>query len=384
MFFLPSRLSLLASEQVNKRLVVFGPGITEIGGAAKQTLVLIEALAARGWKIIAIGRAGTLRRFRVIRRTNVVLVDIPGFGLRRLGAVLYLLIATPIGLVAGMWAQSFVAVQILSQATAAGIASLVTRRPFIAWPTTSGHLSEVAYVLGTKTAQGRRKLLRRASYVVAQTAVTARELAAIVDEPRIVMIPNPVRRVAVPALSGEPRALYTGRLSEEKDLLLLIEAWRDLLRIRKEAFLTLAGEGGHYRSVEAELRRLVEEDEKLRSSVTFAGWVNDVGSYLETHDVYVFPSRTEGMSNSLTEACAWGRVIVASDIEPNQAVVGNDYPLLFPVGDKPALSEALDKAFSDDELRAAALSKLSRRMMELDAASVAGKWEQLIGRPRRG
>ncbi len=89
------------------------------------------------------------------------------------------------------------------------------------------------------------------------------------------------------------------------------------------------------------MRHRVSDDPVLPHSVTFTGWVADVAPLLAGSDVYVLPSLAEDMSNSLLEACAWGRVVVASDIASNRAVLGNDEPLLFIAGDTLSLVEAL-------------------------------------------
>jgi glycosyltransferase involved in cell wall biosynthesis len=193
-------------------------------------------------------------------------------------------------------------------------------------------------------------LLRRASFVVAQNAASASELSGVLAPQRIVVLPTPVEQVQAPPLHRRPHAVFVGRFSKDKDLLHLLEAWLAVVALRPEARLTLVGDGGEHQSVEAELRRLVTHLEPLARTVTFTGWVEDVTPYLASSDVFVFPSLTEGMSNALLEACAWGRVVVASDIPANRAVLADDHPLIFPAGDVDALSKKLLLAFDDHRI----------------------------------
>ncbi|HEX2274962.1 MAG TPA: glycosyltransferase family 4 protein [Acidimicrobiales bacterium] len=357
---------------------MFTPGHREPGGAARRSRLLASALAARGWDVRVVTRAGTLFRPAVTRSSNLTVIEIPGFRSRRLGAVLFLTGAIPLGLLWGTRARALIAIQLASPSTAAALCSIGLRRPYIALATTSGRLSETAYVTNQRFAGVRRWLLGRAAFVGAQTDAVASELAQLVDEERVVVVPNPVERVVPPPLSGAPRALYTGRLSEEKDLVRLLEAWRVIAAENSGALLTLAGSGGGYRSVEDELHRLVSSDPVLTASVRFTGWVADVRPLLAESDLYVFPSLSEGMSNALLEACAWHRVVVASDIPSNCALLGDDYPLLFKAGDTVSLVETVQRALNDEEARVQALACLATRIGPYFVDGVVTRLEELL------
>lgn len=307
-----------------------------------------------------IARAGTLKRFNIVRGPGLLVVEIPGFGRRVLGAFLFFLVALPLALTWGLRAKGLIAVQLLSQTWVAGVVSLILRKPFIALATISGADSEVNYVQQSRTARLRIALLRRASALVAQTESMADEMRQIVEPERVKVVPNPARAVQAPSLTGQRSVMYSGRLSAFKGLDLLLAAWGDVMKRVPDAHLYLVGEGGGYRSVEAELRATARAAD-LEESITFTGWVDDIETYLTSCDVFVLPSRTEGMSNSLVEACVWGRVIVASDIPQNIAVIGADHELLFPDGDSRALAEALVQALTDDAKRGRAREQAEMR-----------------------
>ncbi len=327
-----------------------------------------------------VAKSDDLFWFRTTRHPNLVVVEIPGFRSQALGAVTFLTAGVVAGAVWGRRAAALLAVQLVSPTTAAGICSQLVRRPYIAFTSTSGQLSEAAYLINARFSRVRRKLLRQAAFVAAQTPAAAEELKRIVDPERVAVIPNPVKSVVAAPLTGDARAIYTGRLSEEKDLLRLLDAWRVVAEPRADAVLTLAGDGGRYRSVESDLRERVGQDPVLGRSVVFTGWVSDVGPLLAGSDVYVFPSLTEGMSNALLEACAWGRVVVASDIPSNRAVLGEDYPLLFPAGDTEGLVAALSGALGDDHVRADAVDRVLRRANGFSLDVVVDEVEALIER----
>jgi len=361
-----------------KRVVMFTPGLTEPGGAARRSRLLASELARRGWDVRVVTRAGTLRRFSTTRTAGLITVEVPGFHAPRLGAVLFLLVAVTLGISWGFRARAFVAVQITSQTTAAAVCGLVLRKPFVAFLTTGGSISEVGYVLGRRTAGIRRWLLSRARALIAQTDHAREDLASSFPQARVVVAANPVMLVGVAPLNGEPKALFTGRFSEEKDLGRLLDCWRSIAAADEAARLTLLGEGGAYRSVEAELRSKIEGDDVLARSVELPGWVADVQPYLVSNDVYVFPSLSEGMSNSLLEACAAERVVVASDIPPNRAVVGDGHPLLFKAGDSDDLSRCLQAALYDADVRRLAIAHVRARLPLFSIEGFVNEIEALL------
>lgn len=106
--------------------------------------------------------------------------------------------------------------------------------------------------------------------------------------------------------------LFVGRLSPEKRVKEFIETWAGLLneetappRIR----LLIVGGGPE----EASLRKAVA-DLGLAGSVTFAGPREDLLPYYRAADVFILPSISEGLSNSMLEAMACGVAVLASRV----------------------------------------------------------------------
>ncbi|HWW67724.1 MAG TPA: glycosyltransferase family 4 protein [Solirubrobacterales bacterium] len=373
---------MAARAGLSRRIVLFTPGHTEPGGAQRHSKLIAEGLWRAGWEVKAITRAGALSRPALRSAPGLTVVEVPGFGRRRLGALLFALAAIPLGLLWGRRARALVSVQLMSTTTAAALCGLILSRPFLALATTGGGgaLGEVEYLEGTRSAPLRLWLLRRAACLLAQTEAGVGELARVGRMERVAVLPNPVERpAAAPPLPGTSSALYAGRFAEEKDLPCLLRAWREVVRGRGVARLTLLGAGGAHRSVEAELREMLDADPALRESVRMPGWAPGVEGFLRATDVFVLPSRSEGMSNALLEACAWGRVVVASDIPSNRAVLGDGYPLLFPPGDAEALAECLARALDPlDPVRGVAAGLVRERTGEFSTEAVVGDLEELI------
>jgi glycosyltransferase involved in cell wall biosynthesis len=363
---------------------MFTPSASHEGGAGKHTRTIATGLADRGWDVTVIAREAEGRRLVRSRVGGMRLIEIPGFSRRRLGALAYLALAIPLGLLHGR-RTVYVSLELASQGLVAATCATLTRRRYVGFSFSSGLRGEVELFRGSRLWPLRRALLGRASHLVGQTQAAAAELEAIVEEERLAVVPTPVEAVDPPPLSGEPRALFTGRLTAGKGLDRLLDAWELVLDRVPGARLTIAGSsegsGWGWPPVEDELRSRVAASPRLRDSVDFTGWVSDVDGLLAANDVYVYPSLSEGMSNALLEACSWLRVVVASDLPANRAILGEGYPLLFGVGDTEAIAARLLEAFGDEGVRGEAVAQIRGRMPGFYADAVLDRIEALLEEP---
>lgn len=98
--------------------------------------------------------------------------------------------------------------------------------------------------------------------------------------------------------------LYVGRLTPEKDLKMLFEAYRRLtaMSLTNPVHLVVAGDGAY------SPRMMAAAPEK----VTFAGYLEgqDLSRVYSSADVFVFPSRVETLGNVVLEAMASGLPVV--------------------------------------------------------------------------
>lgn len=105
-------------------------------------------------------------------------------------------------------------------------------------------------------------------------------------------------------LPDGPLVLFTGRLAPEKQVDRLVSMWPAVRRHHAAANLLILGDGPEA----AALRR------QAGTGVLFGGRVDDVHTYLRAADLFVLPSATEGLSNSLLEAMAAGLPVVATAV----------------------------------------------------------------------
>ena len=212
----------------------------------------------------------------------------------------------------------------------------------------------------------RRRCRRAAALVAPSPAVREELLAAGYPAARVLYVPNgvqippprkpEVQRAARHALAethpamflprGSPLAVYTGRLHEGKGLDRLLTAWKMVSARWPLARLWLAGDGPKRAALERQITAL-----RLHGNVLLPGSFDSVEDFLAAADLFVFPSREEGMSLSLLEAMGAGLPLVASDIPGNRALVENGREgLLVPVDDAEALAAAIERLLEDQPL----------------------------------
>ena len=109
---------------------------------------------------------------------------------------------------------------------------------------------------------------------------------------------------------------HVGRFSYPKNHEFLLEVFAALHKCRPDAWLLLVGEG--------ELRSKMEEKAAslgVKDRVIFTGLRSDVPDLLQAMDVFLFPSRYEGLPLTMVEAQAAGLPCVISDKVPGECAV---------------------------------------------------------------
>lgn len=104
--------------------------------------------------------------------------------------------------------------------------------------------------------------------------------------------------------------LYVGRLSHVKGVDVLLEAWAALPEdCHKISTLIIVGDGMERPKLET-----MAGDSGIMKSVIFTGLSLDTRDYYQAADVFVLPSRAEGLSNALIEAMACALPCVTSSV----------------------------------------------------------------------
>lgn len=226
---------------------------------------------------------------------------------------------------------------------------------------------------------------RQASAYLAISSEIANQLVAEGFYPeRIVRFPNGVdtkrffpvpQKAALRSELGIPVdkkiVLYSGRLIDRKGFDLILAAWPQIYTAYPNAHLVVVG-GGPEESVLA-LKQLAAKTGE--NTITYIGPVSNVAPYLAASDIYLFPSRREGLPNALLEAMACGCACVSSDIGGCvDLIIPEKTGILFPSGDAGQLA-ASTLRFLNDETLAQNLGKAAHDLIksEYELHSVIGR-----------
>jgi glycosyltransferase involved in cell wall biosynthesis len=118
----------------------------------------------------------------------------------------------------------------------------------------------------------------------------------------------------------------------------------------------IVGDGPTRDALESQAREL-----GLAGNVRFLGGLADVRPALRAMDIFVLPSREEGMSNAILEAMAAARPVVATDVGGNGEILADGRTgVLVPGGDCDAMAAAILGLLGDAE-RAQKLGSAARR-----------------------
>jgi glycosyltransferase involved in cell wall biosynthesis len=215
--------------------------------------------------------------------------------------------------------------------------------PVVLRPEGAGATGDIAWQARGRFGRAIGRRCHDADAVVAiSKAVRGELLADDYDDSRIVEIGNGVPVPAMPwdrrdDWQASPRAVFLGRLAGEKGLDVLIDAWPRVREWYPSATLSLVGEGPMREALASRRDAL-----GLRDAIAMPGATDDTDAALRGADLFVLPSREEGMSIALLEAMALGVPLVASAIPGNRRLV-SDFKTgrLAPVDDPEGLARAI-------------------------------------------
>jgi glycosyltransferase involved in cell wall biosynthesis len=295
----------------------------------------------------------------------------------------------------------------------AGIAAIATRalkgRPVIAQGETAGVLAgadsfsnsglpqEALFTRALKAPV--RAIYRRADQIVCIGHDLEREaLRAGVPRERVHYLPHGVdlQRFRPPASADEKAALRrqvgwpddrlivlsVGRLSREKGVMDLLEAWRQLRAPSRSApMLVLVGPDmpGHPWDAGAPGRAFVEAH-SLGDHVRFAGATDDPAPFYRAADVFVQPSHFEALGNTAIEAMASGLPVVTSGVGGlADFCVDGQNALLYTPRSASELAGALTRVLDDEALRAR-LGEAGRRTAseQFELTALLDRYVELI------
>jgi glycosyltransferase involved in cell wall biosynthesis len=177
----------------------------------------------------------------------------------------------------------------------------------------------------------------------------------------------------------EPVFISVGRLSEQKNHALLLEAFADPRLAQHRAHLLIAGDGELREDLAAQI-----EQRGLTERVRLLGVRRDVPALLSAADAFVMSSDWEGNPLVVMEAMSAGRAVVATSVGCVPALVSPGSGLLIPPGEVTPLAEALVTLASDrracQQLGMAASAEATTRF---DVSAMAALYVKLFASLKR-
>lgn len=200
-----------------------------------------------------------------------------------------------------------------------------------------------------------RVILNRADAVIGVSHALIQEITALgITTPRILRIPNGVPHLenllaVVEKKVGSGVVLFIGRLSEEKNVSVLLRAFSQVHDEFAQARLLVVGDGPLRHTLEHEAQQL-----GISACTDFYGFrpPEKLSSIFARADLLVLPSRREGFGVVLIEAMASGRPVIGTRVGGIIDVIDDHRNgLLVPPDEVQPLAEAMSAVLRNNQLR---------------------------------
>lgn len=172
--------------------------------------------------------------------------------------------------------------------------------------------------------------------------------------------------------SSELRMVAVGRLARQKGFDILIEA---LARIGLERpwHMDIWGEGPERDSLQTLIRQY-----GLEGRVSLRGYTATPLSVMQSADIYLLPSRHEGLPTTLIEALATGPQIIAADCPhgPKEILEDGRLGQLVPPENPTALAKAIERV-AEGKMNVSR-AELLRRAEDFSVDTAASRWLTLL------
>ena len=159
---------------------------------------------------------------------------------------------------------------------------------------------------------------------------------------RIVSIPNPMSKTNnLKSNLKSNNILYVGRLSNEKGVYQLIQAFKLFLKKNKKFKLNIVGTGGQKTNIKNYILK-----NKLKNHVRLFNWTDNLKNFYLKSKVFILPSYFEGFGNVLIEALSYSLPCISVKNDGPKEILNNGkYGLLIKNNKPKTILNALNKLF---------------------------------------
>ena len=167
-------------------------------------------------------------------------------------------------------------------------------------------------------------------------------------DPRPFQQATPADLSGMETIPGSKKALFVGRLHYQKGLDWLLATLPGILARLDDWEILLVGGGPEKKALMTQIDTKIPEN--LRRRIHLSGWREDIPELLAASQLFILPSRWEGMPNVVLQAMAAGRAVLATDAE-GVAELLDDPRQIVPFGDTARWSSRFVEMARSDELR---------------------------------
>ncbi|QDT73343.1 glycosyltransferase [Lacipirellula limnantheis] len=140
--------------------------------------------------------------------------------------------------------------------------------------------------------------------------------------------------------------IWLGRLHPDKDILNALRAFREVTLSNPKVYLNVVGDGEDRGKAEEYVR-----EHGLGNNVRFSGALADPSIALQTADIFLLSSATEGTPLAMLEALSCGLPVVATAVGGIPDVISGDVGIIVPPSDASALACGILSLAESSELR---------------------------------
>lgn len=175
----------------------------------------------------------------------------------------------------------------------------------------------------------------------------------------------------------EKKIITVGRIDDNKNQRMLVEAYAKIAGQYPEWSLELIGDGSGWKLLEEYVSTLPCKDR-----ISFTGAVDDVVGRMSKASIFVLPSKIEGMPNALIEAMVMGMACISTDCPcggPRDLIAADESNgILVPVDNVDAMAMALKRLITNDTLRQSMGDNARKIIATLHPDTVNKQWKNYI------
>ena len=225
-----------------------------------------------------------------------------------------------------------------------------------------------------------KKMYAAAFKTVALSKAIEKEVLRVSPGARTAIIPSAFSGITVnDKVSAMIKERFKGKIlvgnvgalvDSHKGQSLLIEAAKNLEKSHPEIHFILLGRGEDEQKFKGQAKGL--------RNITFEGFVDNVNDYISCFDLFLFPSRHEGLGSILLDVMQLDVPVIATDVGGIPDIISNEQNgLLIPPADVKAIEKSIIDLYTHPEKRAQLADHAKETVKKYSPESMASQYKKI-------